>query len=94
MSCSVAPSTRAQPSNSRHRSDSEPVSRGFDELSPAEREQSLAEIEVDFRRYVAENRTRTGFAFYPNSRQITKGISTLYQSLAGIDFSDAFDECL
>ncbi|KAJ2121237.1 hypothetical protein GGF48_004131, partial [Coemansia sp. RSA 921] len=93
MSCSVAASAptatnSAQPCEPQSNS----ASQKFDELSPAEREQSLAEIELDFRRYVAENRSRTGFAFYPNSRQITKAISTLYQSLAGIDFSDAFDE--
>ncbi|KAJ1938463.1 hypothetical protein EC988_007585, partial [Linderina pennispora] len=64
--------------------------RAFDALSPAERDGYLADIELDFRRYIGDNRPKTGFVFYPNSRQIMKAVSSLYQTLADIDFSDVF----
>ncbi|KAJ1956869.1 hypothetical protein EC988_001124 [Linderina pennispora] len=65
--------------------------RSFDELSPDERDTYLADIELDFRKYIGDNRPKGGFVFYPNSRQIMKAISTLYQTLAAIDFSDIFE---
>ncbi|KAJ1956618.1 hypothetical protein GGI12_005262, partial [Dipsacomyces acuminosporus] len=64
--------------------------RAFDALSPEERDIYLGEIEADFRKWTAETRPKAGFVFYPSTRQIMKAISTLYQTLADIDFSDIF----
>ncbi|KAJ2371290.1 hypothetical protein IW150_004659 [Coemansia sp. RSA 2607] len=64
--------------------------RGFDDLSPNERDQFINDLELDFRRYLAETRSSRGFVFYPNTRQIMKAISSLYQTLASVDFSDSF----
>ncbi|KAJ2448013.1 hypothetical protein EV183_005632 [Coemansia sp. RSA 2336] len=90
MSCSIAATSRASRTEEEQKEQRgiEPQKPQFDQLSPEERERSLAEIEIDFRRYIAENRSKTGFVIYPNSRQITRAISTLYQTLDGIDFSD------
>ncbi|KAJ1807273.1 hypothetical protein LPJ75_004843, partial [Coemansia sp. RSA 2598] len=51
------------------------TARGFDDLSPNERDQFIGELELDFRRYLAENRPPNGFVFYPNTRRIMKAIS-------------------
>ncbi|KAJ1932730.1 hypothetical protein FBU59_006271 [Linderina macrospora] len=64
--------------------------RAFDALTPAERDSYLTDIELDFRKYIGDNRPKTGFVFYPNSRQIMKALSSLYQTLTDIDFSDVF----
>ncbi|KAI8318243.1 hypothetical protein GQ54DRAFT_300611 [Martensiomyces pterosporus] len=64
--------------------------RAFDALSPHERDLFLGEIELDFRKWIAETRSKAGFVFYPNTRQIMKAISSLYQTLTDIDFSDIF----
>ncbi|KAJ1960537.1 hypothetical protein GGI12_003746 [Dipsacomyces acuminosporus] len=65
--------------------------RAFDALSPQERDAFLADIELDFRRHIAETRPKAGFVFYPSTRQITKAISALYQTLTDVDFSDIFE---
>ncbi|KAJ2786033.1 hypothetical protein GGI15_001741 [Coemansia interrupta] len=64
--------------------------RGFDDLSPNERDQFINDLELDFRRYLAETRSSKGFVFYPSTRQIMKAISSLYQTLVSVDFSDSF----
>ncbi|KAJ2719061.1 hypothetical protein GGI07_005445, partial [Coemansia sp. Benny D115] len=65
--------------------------REFGELSPAEREAFLNDIELDFRKHLAENRTTAGFVFYPSTRQILGAISALYETLTNVDLSDAFE---
>ncbi|KAJ2380574.1 hypothetical protein GGI05_006264 [Coemansia sp. RSA 2603] len=64
--------------------------RAFSELSPAERDAFLGNIEMDFRRNIAETRSSAGFVFYPNTRQIMRAITSLYEVLANMDFSDVF----
>ncbi|KAJ2158376.1 hypothetical protein GGF46_003824 [Coemansia sp. RSA 552] len=64
------------------------TSRGFDDLSPSERDKYVHEIELCFRKFIAESRSRTGFVMYPSSRRIMQTVTDLYQLLAGIDFSE------
>ncbi|KAJ1723921.1 hypothetical protein LPJ53_001774 [Coemansia erecta] len=64
--------------------------RAFSDLSPAERDAFLGNIEMDFRRNIAETRSSAGFVFYPNTRQIMRAITSLYEALANMDFSDVF----
>ncbi|PIA15251.1 hypothetical protein COEREDRAFT_88095 [Coemansia reversa NRRL 1564] len=64
------------------------TARGFDDLTPHERDKFLYEIEIDFRRHISETSSRTGFVIYPNTRQLLRAISTLYQTLSSIDFTD------
>ncbi|KAI8319590.1 hypothetical protein GQ54DRAFT_335453 [Martensiomyces pterosporus] len=63
--------------------------RAFDALSPQERDTFLGDIELGFRRWIAETRSTAGFVFYPSTRQITKAITSLYQTLAEAFVSSA-----
>ncbi|KAJ1942966.1 hypothetical protein GGF37_002867 [Kickxella alabastrina] len=100
MACSLATTTHSRDTNGARTSSQSNINlgytdihtgRAYDKLSPDERDSFLGGIEVDFRRYIAETRSSSGFAFYPNSRQIMKAISSLYEALTSIDFSDVFD---
>ncbi|KAJ1733435.1 hypothetical protein LPJ61_001559 [Coemansia biformis] len=62
--------------------------RDFDDLSPAERDRCLRNVEAGFRAHLAETGRQTGFVVYPSSRQVTQAATVLYQTLDAVDFSD------